>query len=793
MTTKRTAPSLALALALILATSGPALAKKGMSPDSIPSVITVNAMTVNTDEGLTRITLQGDFPMNYITYQPDPSHLVLEVQDCDASKLEPVFAVDSPQVERVETATDESRPDQKVTRFTFTTPAGVSHMIQAEGNDLVLRFIASGTPDAPAAPTADPTATGTTTPAPTAPAAAPAPVVGPDGRINPRQTDRATYARQAALPASAQGRALTGVDTARAAAGQIVLLLDGPTAFSSFELADPPRLVVDFDGLTNQAPNASITVGSETVRRVRVSQFQTNPKPVARAVFDLAGPVGYELTPSTAGLAVGFSRATLPASSPEVETAAAPAPTAPTTAAPAATTPTTTAPAARPANPAPTDTAVQPPAEYAYYDQAQPTAKPPTPPAGVKKAAGLTFETKTIDDTTPVYTGRRISLELVDADIKQVFRLFHDISGLNFVLDPAINGKVTIVLDSVPWDQALDIILRNNGLDKIFDNNVMRISTTAKLATEAQSRRALKEASRLEVDPVTVSRVLSYAKSEDVDPIIRRLLSSRGQSFYDKRTNTVVVTDIPEKIDAVNRMMDDLDARTPQVMIEARIVETGREFTRELGIDWGFLANDQRGAGNSWSGSFDLNLPRVADTSRLGITFGDLGPNGFSIDLAIDALETEGRGRVLSAPKVAAQNNTTAIIEQGTQIPVVNSTATEINVEFISASLKLEVTPQITAEGTIIMDIKLDNSSPDFDNRVGGTPAINTERASTRVLVEDGGTTVIGGVFVMNEGESEVGIPGLRKIPGLGWLFKNKNITKNTRELLIFITPKIMS
>jgi type IV pilus assembly protein PilQ len=138
-----------------------------------------------------------------------------------------------------------------------------------------------------------------------------------------------------------------------------------------------------------------------------------------------------------------------------------------------------------------------------------------------------------------------------------------------------------------------------------------------------------------------------------------------------------------------------------------------------------------------------------------------------------------------------AQNNTTAIIEQGTQIPVVNTTATEINVEFISASLKLEVTPQITAEGTIIMDIKVENNSPDFSNRVGTTPAINTQRASTRVLVEDGGTTVIGGVFFLNEGESETGVPGLRKIPGLGWLFKNKNITKENKELLIFITPKI--
>ncbi len=288
-----------------------------------------------------------------------------------------------------------------------------------------------------------------------------------------------------------------------------------------------------------------------------------------------------------------------------------------------------------------------------------------------------------------------------------------------------------------------------------------------------------------------MSRILSYAKAEELDPIIRRVLSPRGQSFFDKRTNTIVLTDIPEKVDELNNLMDDLDTQTPQVMIEARIVETSREFTRDLGIDWGFLASDQRGAGNSWEVDYDLNLPRVADANRLGLFFGDLGPNGFAIDIALDALETEGRGRVLSAPKVMAQNNTTAIIEQGSQIPVVNTTATEINVEFVSASLKLEVTPQITAEGTIILDVEVENNSPDFNNRVGDTPAINTQRASTQVLVEDGGTTVIGGVFFLNEGESETGVPGLRKIPGLGWLFKNKNITKQNKELLIFITPKI--
>ncbi len=761
---KRTAPSLAMVLAAVVAAAGPAFATRG-AKKNVPDVITVSTMAVAADEEMTTVTLEGDFPLNYLVYQPAPDKLMIEVRDCDASRLAEQSFADSRQVLSMKSATETDDAGTKVTRFTFHLAPRVSHSVSPEGNSLVMRFLGGLSDLAAVAPAS--------APAPAAPAASASAASRPadgNGLLAYSRTDAAAFAERAGIPSQPAGRALVGVDTAASDSGRVTLLLDGPASYSSFELTDPPRLVVDFEGLANDVPVARVPVDSPYLSRIRVSQFSVAPERVARAVFDLARPAAYEITPTPEGLKLTFSKATLPVVSEELEIASAQPSEAPAPVQPAAAAP-----------------AVPEEEDYTYFSE----SRAPEPGVSVKPAAGLTFESKTISDDRPQYTGRRISLELVDADLKQVFRLFHEISGLNFVLDPSVGGKVTIVLDNVPWDQALDIILRNNGLDKVFENNVVRIATTAKLATEAQQRRTLKDAARLEVDPVTVSRILSYAKAEEVDPIIRRILSARGQSFYDKRTNTIIVTDIPEKVAALNTLMDDLDARTPQVMIEARIVETSREFTRDLGIDWGFLANDQRGAGNSTSISYDLNLPRVANANRLGISFGDLGPNGFSIDLALDALETEGRGRVLSAPKVAAQNNTTAIIEQGVQIPVVNTTATEINVEFISASLKLEVTPQITAEGTIIMDIKVDNSSPDFNNRVGDTPAINTERAQTRVLVEDGGTTVIGGVFLLNEGESETGVPGLRKIPGLGWLFKNKNITKQNRELLIFITPRI--
>jgi type IV pilus assembly protein PilQ len=771
MTTRNlTAPSLALVLVVALAAAGPAFATRG-SNQNIPEVITVSDMSVAAEADWTEITLKGDFPINYIVFQPAPDRLVVEVRDCDVSQLARPSLDDSRQVLSLETSVETAAQGELISRFEFQLAAGVDHSVTPVANDLVVRFDGGADVPAPA------------TPAPRAaqPPVAPARMTQ-DGLIAFTATDAASYAKQAGIPGAPLGRALTGVDTADSDVGRVVLLLDGPASYSTFELTDPPRLVVDIDSVENEVLTSRIAVDEEPLRQVRVSQFQVEPDLVSRAVFDLDGPASYDVQPTAEGLEITFQRATVPPV-PQMEMAQADRE------------PEVVVAEAEPQ--AEADEVDEPEVEtedYAYYSEAQFSA---APASGVKPAAGLTFESRTLSDDGPMYTGRRISLELVDADLKQVFRLFHEISGLNFVLDPSVNGKVTIVLDNVPWDQALDIILRNNGLDKIFENNVVRIATTTKLATEAQQRRALKEAARLEVDPITVTRVLSYAKAEDVDQIVRRMLttgagqSSRSQSFFDERTNTIVYTTIPEKAEEISNLIDDLDTRTPQVVIEARIVETAREFTRDLGIDWGFLYNDQRGAGNNFGLEYDLNLPKNPEANRLGIQFGDLGPDGFFIDLAIDALETEGRGRVLSAPKVTAQNNTTATIEQGTQIPVVNTTATEINVEFISASLKLEVTPQITAEGTIIMDIDVENNSPDFNNLVGGTPPINTERASTRVLVEDGGTTVIGGVFVLNEGESEVGVPGLRKIPGLGWLFKSKNITKQNRELLIFITPKI--
>ena len=415
-------------------------------------------------------------------------------------------------------------------------------------------------------------------------------------------------------------------------------------------------------------------------------------------------------------------------------------------------------------------------------------------------AAAASFESRRIVTDNVTYSGDRISLNLVDADIKQVFRLFHEISGINFVLDPGVTGRVTIVLDNVPWDQALDIILKNNGLDKQLDNNVLRIATTTKLAQEAAARKQLKDAKELEVEPITLTRTLSYAKAIDVERVIREggILSQRGRVIVDERTNTLIISDVPKKVAPLDQLISTLDAETPQVMIEARIVETSRSFSQDLGVNWGFNAVADNSAGTSTGLDFPANanvgyqLNLVEDgASTLSFGLSNI-IDSFTLDVSLTALENEGEGRILSSPKIATQNNEVAEIEQGVRIPIVNTTATEIDVEFVSASLRMQVTPQITADGTIILDVQVENNSPDFQNTAADIPSIRTQRAQTKVLIADGGTTVIGGIFTVNEGTSEFGVPWFRKLPVLGWLFKSTNITIENRELLIFITPRIV-
>lgn len=602
------------------------------------------------------------------------------------------------------------------------------------------------------------------------------------------ETPTATAAASGTAAVSSE---LRRVSAGRDESGRLVVTLSGsgPMAYTTLELENPRRLVIDLKDTVSRLEQNQVPVDQGGVLRVRAGQFRSTPDPVSRVVIDLDAPTPYQVENAGDGLAIAFG-ATMasPASAAQAAvTVDEPQPQETKTVEAKLAEP----PAPRAVSPAAIDALLRAPALAAEE-----------PPTGLSPApTNVNFDTKTIVTDKTNYAGKKISLNLVDTDVKQIFRLFHEISGLNFVLDPAVEGKVTIVLDNVPWDQALDIILKNNGLDKQFENNVIRIAPTQKLASEAAQRKQLKEAKDLEVEPITITRTLSYAKAEEVEKVIRDggILSTRGRVMVDKRTNALIISDIPKKLQPLDQLISTLDSETPQVMIEARIVETSKSFSQDLGIKWGFnaIADASRGTGTGLgfpanaSAKYGLNLPGAGTASTLAFSFGNI-LDSFTLDIALSDLETEGRGRILSSPKIATQNNERAEIEQGVRIPVVTTTATEINVQFVSASLRLAVTPQITADGTVAMDVIVENNSPDFVNRVGDVPPIRTQRAQTKILVADGGTAVIGGIFTINEGQSEVGVPWFRKIPGLGWLFKTRNITNENRELLIFITPKIV-
>jgi type IV pilus assembly protein PilQ len=415
------------------------------------------------------------------------------------------------------------------------------------------------------------------------------------------------------------------------------------------------------------------------------------------------------------------------------------------------------------------------------------------------------------------YTGEPISVNLKDVDLKDFFRLIHEISGLNVVLDPAVKGSLTIVLDDVPWDQALDIVLQNNSLDKQLNGNVLRIATRATLKTEAETLRDLEKAQAEAIAPVTVTRVLSYSKAATMSTTLKKFLSSRGDILFDDRSNQIIVRDIPSVIPVIDNLIRQLDRKSQQVEIEARVVSASRSFSRDIGTQLAFsgtglggrnLIGGDSDVGKSTFGTtnpappisivnstppvmpFVTNLGAVAPTS--GLLLAHRSPN-FAVDFFITAAEAKGVGKLLSKPKVITQNNEKATVKQGTKIPIQTTINNTISVQFIDAVLKLEVTPQITAEGTVFMDVLVENTQIDTGiPRVQGIPALDTEAAETKVTVADGGTVVIGGIIVSTQRTDIQQVPLVGSLPIIGHLFKRNSVSTTANELLFFLTPRII-
>jgi len=802
-----------LGAALALATGVPAQEQTGTA---------ITDIRQESSDRSTRLVVECTGPLAYTYYSPDPLTLVVDIPEVDASQVPARVNVGTREVESVR-VTNLARADgRSLARVEVRLASLVPYQIFSKDKSLNLVFersasLASAAPaPEPAAPAAKPV---TAAAEPEAPAAAAAPAVTPAARAAaapPAAPRRAALESQPELPEGPEATRITAVT--RDEIGSLLAFTvkaDGRLKYRDFTLPNPDRIVIDFSDVQARAPMHSLEVGETPVRKVRLGQFSASAPKVARLVLDLSEKSPYRIIDAADGVRIVLGesaeapmpaplaalRTPEPQPEPAIEVAAMPLDTAPAR-------PLAIDPLVMPALPEP---------------QAAPMADEMEAPeeGNVGQACGQTGD-----------LGTPISLDFKDGDLQDIFRLFSDISGLNVVVNPGVTGKVTLKLNEVPWGRALELILKTNGLGCVLEGNVIRIARLTDLQKEEADRRKLDEEKALAGELIDYTRRISYAKAGTLSTVLKAAgaLSARGQINVDERTNTIIIRDLPAFVEKSKTLMAELDTATPQVEIEARIVVTNRNFSRDFGIQWGFageqtarygnttsrafpnqivvngqgvpgagLPADNPGPGGPSSGTgigqagrgYAVNLPASNFNTAIGISMGNV-LGSFNLDVALTALEQQGRGRLLSTPKVTTQNNQAAEIKQGVQIPIQTVANNTVTTQFKDAVLTLKVTPQITDAGTVILTLEVENSTPDFGNPVNGIPPINTQAAKTIVLVKDGQTAVVGGIYQSQEFVNEDKTPVLGNIPLLGYLFRRKGTQNQNNELLLFITPRIV-
>jgi type IV pilus secretin PilQ/predicted competence protein len=786
----------AAALAVTLAASGPPTTEG-------PAVRSISGRI---DGGLSTVLIESSEPVAYLTSQPDPLTVFVDLRNARAEGLasQPLGDMQPP-VSDVQVLRATAPDGAPVARIRVALARPSQHRVRASRNLIFVEVErGAGAALARVAPTL---------------LKAPA-IVATSGRQEvaaaaPDATSTATRLTAVRPLAFPGGTAIALSGNGRLVASKVELVADMPA-----------RVLLDFEGVAMGSVPSSTPVNQGDVQRVRVGVNSQEPL-ITRVVIDLARRIPYTVQAVGEELRVMFARAgdaaastaTVPPPSPAPAEIAAPAappvavreePTVITNADAPPVMPPAAAPPALVVAPAPvTAPPAAPQASSAAVMMAMtqttstPTAQTPQPPVPAVPT----------EPVTPRFTGHPVTFDFQGADLRSVLRTFAEISGLNLVIDPAIQGTVDVSLKDVPWDQALDIILKANKLGYTVDGTIVRIAPLTVLADEEAQRRKLTEAQALAGELRVMTRPLSYAKAADLVPIITKsALSQRGDVQVDARSNTLIIRDLADRLVAAGDLIATLDSPQPQVEIEARIVQTTRDFARSLGVQWGFNGRMDPALGNSPNLAFPntvqvggrqgatqgpdnvptgVNLAAPAASSALGIALGSIN-GAINLDVALSALENTGKGRILSTPRVSTQNNVEAEITQGQQIPIQTQANNTITVTFKDAALTLRVLPQITAVGTVIMKITIENASADYSRQVNGIPPIDTQRAVTSVLVPDGETTVIGGIYITSEQANQGRTPVLHQIPLLGWLFKRDSTLEQNRELLIFITPRIV-
>jgi type IV pilus assembly protein PilQ len=830
------------------------------APAATPGRGQITQAAFNEDADGARVVVTSDAPLLYTSYEPRPNLLIVEMPGVRLADgfVPPVVAGSLVQSVRAEELDELGK---RITRLSVEHRPGLKYELRSVGRGLAVAFESPGDATAPtetaeAAPVASPVTAEAAVPAPptVTTEAIPAPVLS--------RAELAHLLEEVTAESSAEGVAVRLLADGTIAARDFVLanpprlVIDLPgvrntvrrrvlpvsgglvsrVRISQFQSAPDPvtRIVLD---LTRPAPYSlhadgerlSVLVG-DAVGAAAAAAPSPTTAPVVAEVVSPPAPAVEPPAPATepAPVSIGPARTDVAAAEPIAPPAEKPiAPSRTETFVPPPPAPVDSAP-----GPVPSSAAGSPVAEARVPPEHSPPAVLPpgirearrSRPAEAKKPAARedalfeaaaavlaqqettqraselsAFQSRTLAEGATQFTGEPISLDLKDADIKDVFRTISQFTGLNIVIDPEVRGTVTVQLENVPWDQALDLILKQNGLGYVLENNIMRIATTAKLQSEEIDRARLADARQASEPTRTVIKKLSYARATEITPTLKSIMSRRGDIVIDARTNTLIIREIPTFLPAVLQLIDNLDTATPQVMIEARIVETTKSLGRSLGINWGFNGVADVAHGNTTNLTFPNN---VDGGFRVGLEQGPvigqirLGNilDTFNLDVSLTASENQGLLKIVSSPKLAALTNTVALIQSGVQIPVqttVNNTTTVI---YVDATLRLEVTPQVTAEGTILLQVAVQKREPAvaLNLTLGSNVPLTIREYRGQVLVRDGGTTVIGGIFQINDQDQNNMIPGLWKIPILGNLFRNKSRTEKHDELLIFLTPRIL-
>ncbi len=744
-----------------------------------PSVETQKTVVIESIEpretdGKVEILVSGTGPiMQYTSSQiTEPLRLIVDITDANIEKFQDVVAVNKGPIVDITPSQQDN-----IARLEIGLTQAVEAKVYQESGKLIIELGKPGEA-VPAQAKAVPEAE--------------KPALQPEA---PKE-EKAPPAEQ---PEIGKASLVTSVKATAGREGTKVVITGNGSMRPNTFMIEGKKLVIDIPGARSRVRPTVIPVRKGGLERVRIGQHPA-PDQKVRVVLDLTRPMEYTSTPEGNKVVIGLAAAPVSAAAKEQPPAEKAAPQ-------------------EQAATAEKEVAPAPQAGQAEAEKKMTSAA--APPARNEQASleeqGMAPTAEALLTGGNRYTGRKISLDLQDADLVNVLRLFADVANLNIVISPEVRGKVTVRMVNIPWDQAMDMILKMNGLGYLRENNILRVASHTALSREAEEEAKAKESKKKAEDLITRVVAVNYSGAKALEDTLKKSLSPRGEIQMDERTNTLIIKDLQRNMDDIVALIKLLDKPIPQVMIEARIVEATLSFSREIGVQWGgkFTADAAHGNATglqfpnsvtvtgsstlgttpSGSGNFFVNMPAAVipgTGGAVGFTFGSLN-KALNLDLILSALESTGEGKVLSQPRVSALDNKEAKITQGFSIPYLNTTSTAgATVQFIDAMLQLIVTPHVTPDNKIFMKVKATKNAPDSSVVVQGLPSIRKNEAETEILLTDGETAVIGGVLVIERTQAVSKVPFFGDLPLIGWLFKHTSATESKRELLIFLTPRVV-